>query len=96
MSQNLFDFVDPAQLSDPVFDLLGIHNGFFSFQVKLHPIDIVQLNCSHPYFSRLVTVNFFVWPAEIPLPIGKPGIGLIRRGDAWRAAGPRENSGTNN
>jgi len=27
-----FDFVDPAQLPDLVFDLLGIHTGFFSFQ----------------------------------------------------------------
>jgi hypothetical protein len=43
-----FDVVDPAQLPDLVFDLFGIQNGFFSFQVELHPINIVRLNCSHP------------------------------------------------
>ena len=40
-----FDFVDPDQLPDLVFDLFGIHNGFFSFQVELHPVELNR--CGH-------------------------------------------------
>jgi hypothetical protein len=53
-----FDYVDPIQLPDLVFDLCGIHNGFFSFQVLRHPINVVRVNRSHPYSSRSGTVAF--------------------------------------
>jgi hypothetical protein len=32
-----FDFVAPAQFPNLVFDLFGIHNGFFSFQSRALP-----------------------------------------------------------
>jgi hypothetical protein len=58
-----FGFVDPIQVPDLLFDLFGIHNGFFSFQspvsLENYPFGSIARNAAITFCSAAHITHIF-------------------------------------